>query len=120
MNDELQVAKGAADPTSYSWVTYAWVILLSAWGGLVRFLNTVRYKAENWKEAAFHLFIGIVTSAFVGVITFYLCEAAKLNPLVTAIFVAATGHMGAEIMKFFEDGIRERIRRFLGVSDSKN
>lgn len=30
------------DPSSYSLITYAWVMLLSVWGGVVNFIRRVR------------------------------------------------------------------------------
>lgn len=40
--------------------------------------------------------IGIMTSSFVGVVTFWLCQSAKIDQLYTAVCVAITGHMGAK------------------------
>lgn len=119
MSDEIKTAGNAVGPEAYSWITYAWVVALSAWGGLVRFLNTLRTRSRSWPDAGLHLIIGLVTSIFVGVITFYLCEAIHLNQLWTAVFVAATGHMGAEGIKVFEESIKLRIRRFLGLADKE-
>ena len=114
MNEEIKTANDVAGPAAYSWLSYSWVCALAAWGGLVRFLNTVRTRKHTWQEASVHLAIGLVTSVFVGVITFFLCEAMHLNQLVTAALVAGTGHMGAEGIKVFEAGIREWILRVLG------
>lgn len=115
MSDEVKTATDVAGPAAYSWVTYAWVALLSAWGGLVRFLNNVRTRKHDWQEAGIHLFIGLVTSVFVGVITFFLCEAMHVSELITAVLVAGTGHMGAEGIRVFEQGIKLRIFKLFGV-----
>jgi hypothetical protein len=97
MNDELQKAVDAVkDPSSYSLLTYAWVVVLSAWGGVVRVLQTLRDRPEDFRRVMWQLLIGVFTSIFVGVITFFLCESAHMNPLWTAVCVAVTGHMGAE------------------------
>lgn len=113
MSDEVKAAHDAAGPAAYSWITYLWVVCLAAWGGLVRFLNDVRKDPRGWQDAIAHLAIGLVTSVFVGVITFFLCEAMHVNQLLTAAMVAATGHMGAEGIKVFEQGIKARIFRLL-------
>lgn len=85
------------DPSTYPLITYLWVIALAAWGGAVSFIRKVRMgetRAFNVVE-----FIGeIVTSGFVGVLTFWLCEAANLNPLITAALVGISGHMGSRAL----------------------
>lgn len=90
------------DPTSYSVITYAWVFALAILGGVVSFMR----KLQQGHVRAFNIieFIGeIVTSAFAGVITFWLCENASLSPLVTAAFVGVSGHMGSRAIFMFED-----------------
>jgi hypothetical protein len=82
------------DPTSYTLLTYAWVTVLSAWGGLVNFLGRVKSgeaRAFNFIELIGELF----TSAFAGVLTFWMCEASGMNGLVTAALVGISGHMGS-------------------------
>lgn len=111
MNEEVrQVADAAKDPAAYHWLTYAWVVLISAWGGLVRFLNEMRARRENLRDSLITLFTGLFTSTFVGVITFYACEVARFEPLTTAICVALTGHMGAEAIRFFRMSILSRLK----------
>lgn len=89
------------DPTSYSLLTYAWVSGLAAIGGFVSFVQKVKLgyaRAFNMIE-----FIGeLVTSAFAGVITFWLCEASNVNPLATAALVGVTGHMGSRALYLLE------------------
>lgn len=99
----------AKDPSTYPILTYLWVIILSAWGGLVRFLMSLREKNFTLKEALCELFIGATTSVFVGIITFYMCEAAEFEPLWTAICVAMTGHMGAEGLAILRKILKQRL-----------
>lgn len=81
------------DPSSYSLLTYAWVIALSIWGGAVNFYQKV--KTGDARPFNVVEFIGeICTSGFAGVITFYLCEAGGFSPLMTAAMVGVAGHMG--------------------------
>jgi hypothetical protein len=89
------------DPLSYPLITYAWVFLLSMVGGVVSF-NT---KIRNGHARPFNFMelIGeIMTSAFVGVITFWLCEAANVPALVSAAMVGISGHMGSRAIFFLE------------------
>lgn len=89
------------DPSSYPLITYLWVIALAAWGGAVSFINKV--KSGDARACNITEFIGeIVTSGFVGMITFWLCESASFNPLITAALVGITGHMGSRAMFHLE------------------
>lgn len=96
------------DPTSYSLVTYLWVFLLAMLGGIVNFMR----KLQAGRARVFNLveFIGeIVTSAFAGVITFWLCENAGFSPLVTAAFVGISGHMGSRAIFMFENWLKNKF-----------
>lgn len=98
------------DPATYTVITYAWVMLLSTWGGVVSFIKRVRSgeaKPHNFME-----FIGeIVTSGFAGVMTFYLCEAAGISPLLTAVFVGICGHMGTRAVFILEKIVESKLKK---------
>lgn len=96
------------DPTSYSFLTYLWVFGLSSLGGFISFMN----KVKKGHARAFNIaeFMGeIATSAFAGVITFWLCENADISPLVTAAFVGVSGHMGSRAIMLFEDYLAKKF-----------
>lgn len=96
------------DPTSYGLLTYGWVLLLAAWGGFTNY----RARVMSGKVQKFSLaeLVGEVsTSAFVGVIAFYLCEAARLDPLWSAAIVGISGHMGGRAIFLFEDVMRSKL-----------
>lgn len=87
--------------TGFQILTYAWVIGLSTWGGLVNYIS----KIKSGQIARFNLteLIGdICISGFTGVLTFWMCEAAGFNELTTAVFVGISGHMGARMIGKFE------------------
>jgi hypothetical protein len=89
-------------PETYSFLTYGWVFALAILGGVVSFMR----KLQDGHTRVFNLieFIGeIVTSAFAGVITFWMCEHSGLSPLVTAAFVGISGHMGSRAI-FMAEG----------------
>ncbi len=89
------------DPSSYSLLTYLWVLALSSWGGLVSFFRKVREGVAD--RYNFMELIGeLVTSGFAGVITFYLCEAGAISQLWTAVFVGISGHMGTRAIFHLE------------------
>lgn len=118
MNEELKhaVEVVAKDPTGYSWLTYLWVCLISGWGGLVQFLNSMRERKETISAAVVTLAIGLITSVFVGVLTFYACEIAAFDKLSTAICVAITGNLGAEAVKMFQKGVISRLKLVFGLN----
>lgn len=96
------------DPTSYSLLTYSWVFGLAILGGIVSFMR----KLQEGHARIFNLaeFIGeIVTSAFAGVITFWLCEHAQISPLMTAAFVGISGHMGSRAIFMAEKWLTKQF-----------
>jgi hypothetical protein len=96
------------DPTSYSLLTYAWVFMLAILGGIVNFMH--KLKAGHTRVFNFVEFIGeLVTSAFAGVITFWLCENAGISPLMTAAFVGVSGHMGSRAIFMLENWLKEKF-----------
>lgn len=82
------------DPFNYSLLTYLWVFALAALGGTVNFMRKVRagvVRVFNVTE-----FVGeLITSGFAGLLTFWLCEAASISPLVSAVLIGISGHMGS-------------------------
>ena len=96
------------DPLSYSVLTYVWVVLLAAWGGVAGYIRKVNEAGPA--RFSFAEIIGeIVISAFVGVLTFYLCEASNINQLISAAFVGISGHMGSRAIFALEKLMQKRF-----------
>ena len=119
MIDEARAAADAArdaakDPLSYPLWTYLWVFLLSAAGGLVSFARKVQVGETRWCNLM-ELLGEIVTAAFVGVLTFWLCEAASVSPLLTAALVGVTSHMGTRAIFLIEKMAQRSIEKRLGI-----
>lgn len=96
------------DPTSYSLITYFWVALLSVVGGFVNFYHKVQRGLAS--PFSFTELIGeLMTSGFAGVLTFWLCEWSQINPLLTAVFVGISGHMGARAIFQLERWAEKRF-----------
>ena len=103
------------DPSNYEWFTYAWVILISMWGGVVSFMNKV--TAGSARPFNLAEFIGeISTSGFVGVLTFWLCESTQVDKLLSAALVGVAGHMGSRAIFLIE----RRVENWLSLKEMKN
>jgi hypothetical protein len=96
------------DPTTYGLLTYAWVFGLSAWGGVVSFIR--KYRGGKARPFNFMELIGeIIVAALAGVLTFFMAEAAAINPLITAALVGISGHMGSRAIALMEDWATARF-----------
>lgn len=105
------------DPFNYTLITYFWVFILSMWGGVVSFFQKVRdgkTRASNIME----FFGELSTSAFVGLATFYLCEFGGVDRLLTAVFVAVSGHMGTKAVYLLELGAERFAKHKIGVGNA--
>ncbi|SPX85322.1 phage holin family protein [Moraxella ovis] len=95
------------DLTTYTAITYLWVVLLAMAGGLVAFIR--RLNRQRKPERLSVVFIKLIgetaVSAFAGVVTFYLCEYLETEPLLTAVAVAISGHLGGNAI----DAIGKKI-----------
>lgn len=106
------------DPASYTWITYVWVILLASLGGLVNYARRAKMGyPQRWTIVEF---VGeLATSAFTGLLTFYLCEYAHIRPLLTAALVGISGHMGSRLLYQLEMLLRKRVSTLLDESPPK-
>lgn len=106
------------DPFAYGLITYAWVTGLAAWAG---FLNFYR-RVKEGDAKVFNVFEAIgemATSSFAGLITFWLCEASEINPLVTASLIAISGHMGSRSLYMLELQVEKHFGK-KGRGDGKD
>jgi hypothetical protein len=89
-----QATKTVAD---YSLLTYLWVVAMSIWGGIASYVNKVR-RGELQAWSLMELIAEVVVAGFVGMLTFWLCEASSINPLLTAALVGISSHMGTRAL----------------------
>lgn len=90
------------DPNSISQViTYIWVLALSTLGGLVSYFN--RLEKKKITHSLLRLVAEMITSSFVGIVTFMLCDAGNFSWQITAAMVAISGHMGTRLVFKFEE-----------------
>lgn len=98
-------------PFDYDFWVYLWVLGVSSIGGVVNFVRNLR--AGKTRPFNFIEFIGeIVTSGFVGLLTFWLCEWAKFPPLLAAPLIGITGHMGSRAMFMLEQIAERKFGKF--------
>lgn len=109
----LIVHAASRSPETYPFETYLWVFILSVFGGIVSFKEKRKislrfFRTENryLNITAFVLanlvafVLDLCTSAFSGILTFYLCESANMDRLLTAALVGISGFAGGRMLHF--------------------
>lgn len=95
-------------PTDFGLITYAWVWGIAIMGGAVSYYQKVRKGHSKYSIAEF---VGeVVTSAFAGILTFYLCQASGMGQLLTAALVGVSGHMGSRALALLESVLKDKLK----------
>jgi hypothetical protein len=94
-------ADSGKDPLAYPVKQYGFVLGLALFGGLVSFYARVR-KGEVMALNITQLIGELTTSAFAGLLCFWLCELSGAPPLLAACLVGVAGHMGTRAISTFE------------------
>ena len=89
-------------------LTYGWVVGLSMLGGAASFVRRVRSGEAKYSNII-ELIGELVVSAFAGLVTFFLCQSAAFDEMLTAAFIAISGHMGTRIIFIFEAYLVKRF-----------
>lgn len=87
-------------PEDFTMITYLWVFGLATLGGFVSFIKKV-VQGGQWKFGEF--IAEVATSAFAGVVTFYLCQWADISQVGTAALVGIAGHSSSKAIAAFDD-----------------
>ena len=96
------------DPLNYPLRQYGFMLAIALVGGLVSWYAKVRDgKAAAWN--IMQLVGELCTSAFAGLMCFWICELLNAPPLLTASLVGIAGHMGTRAIQAFEDAARKRF-----------
>ena len=96
------------DPLMISMATYTLMISLAFWGGVASYMR----KVKSGLTARFSIteLIGeLFISGFVGLITFYLCESAKIDQMISAALVGIAGHMGSRAIFLIEKYLQSKF-----------
>lgn len=106
-------------PLSYSLREYGLILAIAMLGGFVRWYNAVR----RGQSAAYDLRIlvgELFTSAFLGILTFWACEAIGVQPLVTAALAGMAGHAGVSGLLWAERVLKRFFEHKYGVPPSSS
>lgn len=102
------------DPLDYTLKQYGLALGIALLGGLVNWVAKVRRgEAQMWNLMA--LMGELCTSAFAGLIAFWLCEASNVSPLLTACLTGIAGHMGTRAISEFEQFAARRFNPPLAI-----
>ena len=92
---------------------YSWVVVIAMFGGAANFIRKV--KSGQARAFNFVEFVGeLVISAFAGIMTYWFCEWANVNPWLTAAFVGVSGHMGSRAIFMGEQTVERAWKRLTG------
>lgn len=103
------------DPLDFPLRQYAFLLGVALLGGLVSWYAKVRAgTVQAWNIMA--LVGELATSAFAGLMAFWLCAWSGTPQLVTAALVGVAGHMGARAIAAFEAWAQKRFGLHEGQS----
>lgn len=102
MNDEIKQVADLAQNPGPSWFAYSWIAMVAILGGVVRVVREEELREKNWKQIAFIFFAELMTSLFVGLITYFLCTSAGFKELYTAAMVSIASYMGGRALTVAE------------------
>lgn len=108
----LAVANGpdGAHPLDYTWTEYALLLAVAVLGGMVGWYG--RLQSESPPKVSVLQVVGEVgTSAFAGLLAFWLTQWAGAPQLLSICIVGVAGHMGARFLYSMESWVRQRIGR---------
>lgn len=96
------------DPLRYSLRDYGLVLAVALLGGGVSWYAKVK-RGEVPGYGVLQLVGELATSAFAGLIAFWLCEWGNFPQLLTVALVAISGHMGTTAIQQFEKFAERRL-----------
>lgn len=96
------IAPGTKDISSYSLKQWGLFLGMALLGGLVNWWGQVR-RGELPMMSVSALVGELCTSAFAGLLAFFICEWANFPQMLTAALTGICGHMGTRSLSMFED-----------------
>ncbi|WOB06489.1 phage holin family protein [Piscinibacter gummiphilus] len=108
MPQVAMAADAVKDPLAIPLRQYGLMLGLAIFGGIVSWYSKVR-KGELHIANLSSLVGEMATSAFSGLLAFYLCEYLGLVPVLTAAVVGVAGHMGTRAITAIEKLLQKRF-----------
>ena len=108
VTDAAKTAAESGPFVATNLVPTLWMAAIAILGGFVSFLQKVKAgkaRAFNIMELAGEMLV----SGFVGVVTYWLCQAYNVNPYLTAAGVAIAGHMGTRAIFIAEQWAEKKF-----------
>jgi len=105
------------DPLNYPLRQYGFILFMSLLGGAVAYYGKVR-KGELPRGSLSSLVGELATSAFAGLLAFYVCEWFNLDKIISGCAAGLAGHAGGSGITWAESVARRRAERLLGVGTS--
>lgn len=96
---------------TFPWFSMIGAFLLATFGGVVHYLQGLISSKRTWSLLSF--MVESLTSGFVGILAFFICEYVSLSHYPTAFIVAMTGHLGAKAIQKFQLIWVESLRSLL-------
>lgn len=113
--DAPEAAKAAAENGPFvlkNLLPTFWMMGVAMLGGAVHFYQKVKAgKARPFN--LMELFGELLTSGFVGIVTFWICRKFNLDEYLTATFVAITGHMGTRAIFLAEQWMEKKAKNYI-------
>lgn len=89
------------DPLNYLPLTYLWVVGISIWAAVASYARKLKEGRARFSLA--ELIGEMFISGFVGVLTFWLCEAANIDQPFSAAIIGISAHMGSRSIMLMEN-----------------
>lgn len=101
-------ASNEKDPLDYPLKQYLMMLTVSILGGLVSWYAKIKAgTVKTWN--LMHLIGELATSAFAGLLAFWLCAYFDTPPLLMAALVGIAGHMGTRAISVFEQWAARKL-----------
>lgn len=88
----------------YGMFGYAWLIIISVWGGTVRYINEIK---KGGKPTFLGWLCEAIVSGFVGVITAMCCQYYELDFLLTSAITGMAAHNGTRTLYIIAEMIKK-------------
>jgi len=100
-------------PIDYPVWTYAVIAGIAMLGGLVaRLQYMIGHASHCWKCATVRICVEMLTSAFCGILVFWICEAVALPLLMTCALAGICGHMGSRALFLAERILVRKLNQY--------